>query len=124
LNLAFGLGLLNLLEQILQCQLNATLIFANGICRRKARKSVAFSLLHWYNVNLRTTFSVAVGPLGMIFDGANIWVASESGNVTKLRGSDGADLGRFGVGGRNVSGVAFEGANIWVANNGNPASKP
>jgi len=45
-------------------------------------------------------------------------VANEGSNsVTKLRASDGANLGTFAVG-FNPEGVAFDGANIWVANKG------
>ena len=52
----------------------------------------------------------------MAFDGANIWVTNVgSNNVTKLRASDGTNLGTFPVGG-NPPGVAFDGANIWVTN--------
>jgi DNA-binding beta-propeller fold protein YncE len=52
-------------------------------------------------------------PMGVSFDGANIWVANEfSNNVTKLRASDGATLGTFAV--MRPFGVAFDGANIWV----------
>ena len=35
--------------------------------------------------------------------------------MTKLRASDGANLGNFSVG-SDLLGVAFDGANIWVAN--------
>ena len=37
--------------------------------------------------------------------------------MTKLRASDGANLGNFDVGAASF-GVAFDGANIWVANQG------
>ena len=37
--------------------------------------------------------------------------------MTKLRASDGANLGTFPVG-DEPNGVAFDGANIWVANFG------
>jgi len=40
-----------------------------------------------------------------------------SDTVTKLRASDGANLGNFSVG-NQPTGVAFDGANIWVANQG------
>ncbi|MFZ1133786.1 MAG: hypothetical protein WAN69_02490 [Candidatus Korobacteraceae bacterium] len=57
--------------------------------------------------------------MGIAFDGANIWVASESdigsGIVTKLRASDGANLGTFPAPGDPI-GIAFDGANIWVTN--------
>jgi sugar lactone lactonase YvrE len=64
------------------------------------------------------TFTVGTNPKGIAFDGANIWVvnSSSNGTVTKLRTSDGANLGTFTVGEFPI-GVAFDGANIWVANN-------
>jgi YVTN family beta-propeller protein len=72
--------------------------------------------LHWYKANLTTAFGVGTRPLGVAFDGANIWVTNTGSNtVTKLRASDGTVLGTFGVG-TNPSGLAFDGANIWVAN--------
>jgi len=61
-------------------------------------------------------FSVGSGPYAIAFDGANIWVANQSGdNVTKLKASDGSLLATYGVGSQPV-GIAFDGANIWVAN--------
>jgi DNA-binding beta-propeller fold protein YncE len=52
----------------------------------------------------------------MAYDGTNMWVINQSGSsVTKLRGSDGANLGTFAVG-YNPVGIAFDGANMWVAN--------
>jgi outer membrane lipoprotein-sorting protein len=60
------------------------------------------------------TFPVGNSPSGMAFDGANIWVADTGSNtVTKLRASDGTNLGAFLVG-ASPYGVAFDGANIWV----------
>ncbi len=62
------------------------------------------------------TFDVGKFPIGLVYDGMNIWVANaESNTVTKLRASDGAVLGTFTVGKFPV-GVAFDGRNIWVAN--------
>jgi hypothetical protein len=73
------------------------------------------ALLHWYNANLTASFAVVANPLGVAFDGANIWVANrDSDNVTKLRASDGTTLGTFRV--EDPFGMAFDGANIWVAN--------
>ena len=57
--------------------------------------------------------------VGIAFDGANIWVTNEaSSTVTKLRASDGSNLGVFsaGVAGSLPRGIAFDGANVWVAN--------
>jgi hypothetical protein len=46
------------------------------------------------------------------------WVTIHFGDsVTKLRASDGANLGSFPVGFRPW-GAAFDGANLWVANTG------
>ena len=74
------------------------------------------ALLKWFGANRAASFSVGSTPLGVAFDGADIWVTSEgSGTVTKLRASDGANLGTFSVGGM-AFGVAFDGADIWVAN--------
>jgi DNA-binding beta-propeller fold protein YncE len=57
-------------------------------------------------------------PHGLVFDGANIWVANAgSNNVSKLRTSDGKLLGTFDVGGE-AEGMAFDGANIWVSHGG------
>ena len=41
--------------------------------------------LHWYGANQTTQFSVGTFPCGVVFDGANIWVANVfHGTVTKL----------------------------------------
>jgi hypothetical protein len=73
------------------------------------------ALLQWY----RQDFAVGSSPRAVAFDGANIWVANQvNNNVTKLRASDGANLGTFAAG-SFPQGLAFDGANIWVANEGN-----
>jgi hypothetical protein len=78
----------------------------------------AIAILRWYSANLTTNFDTGIGPEGIAFDGAHIWVANFSGNdVTELEASDGALLGTFN-GGSSPVGVAFDGANIWVANSG------
>jgi len=81
--------------------------------------SSAFKLLgslRWDLLKPQANFSVGNNPHGVAFDGVNIWVAN-NGSVTKLRASDGTNLGTFAVG-TNPNGVAFDGANIWVANTG------
>jgi hypothetical protein len=58
---------------------------------------------------------VGSGPLGIAFDGANMWIANRGdGTVSKLRASDGKTLGTFQA---PVApyGVAFDGTNIWVS---------
>jgi hypothetical protein len=63
-------------------------------------------------------FVVGRGPWGVAFDGANVWVTNgHDGTVTKLRASDGTNLGTFRVGSEPY-GVAFDGTNVWVANYG------
>jgi hypothetical protein len=57
------------------------------------------AILHWYDANLTTTFTVGDGPEWMAFDGANLWVANFNGNnVTKLQVSTGKVLGKYAVG--------------------------
>ena len=77
----------------------------------------AVALLRWYPANLTTSFPAYTS--GITFDGENIWLTASNG-VTKLRASDGANLGTFSWGGYSGGGVAFDGANIWVANNPDP----
>src|SRR5579863_276295 len=75
--------------------------------------------LRWYQANLaRNSFTVGKTqnsfPYGLAFDGQSLWTAnSGDGTVTKLRTSDGANLGTFTVGGQ-PNGVVFDGANVWV----------
>ena len=55
-------------------------------------------------------------PQGIVFDGTNIWFGNPlSHTVTKLRASDGTNLGSFGVGALPLS-LVFDGTSIWVAN--------
>jgi hypothetical protein len=68
------------------------------------------------NPDLVQSFPVGSGPIGVVFDGANIWtINSGSDNVTKLRASDGALQGTFTVGDNPQYG-AFDGSNVWVGN--------
>ena len=74
--------------------------------------------LRWDLLKGQADFTAGTGPRGLAFDGANIWVTNQSGNnVTKLRASDGANLGTFAVG-TGPTGIAFDGANMWVMNSG------
>ena len=92
---------------------------ATGAVGTGARNPLQIALLRWYEgYDSGVAFNVGTQPIGVAFDGANIWVANLlSNNVTKLRASDGALLGTFSVGTQPV-GVAFDGANIWVTNFG------
>jgi uncharacterized protein (TIGR03437 family) len=61
---------------------------------------------------------VGESPQGIVFDGANIWVANNgSATVTKLLASTGASVASYTVG-TNPYGLVFDGINIWVTNNG------
>src|SRR5438445_12756623 len=60
------------------------------------------------------SFPIAAGPYGIVFDGANVWVASYTSNViTECRASDGAVLRTIPV---RLSPyyLAYDGANIWA----------
>jgi DNA-binding beta-propeller fold protein YncE len=68
--------------------------------------------------NVLGTFPVGSSPHGLVFDGANIWVANAgSNNVTKVRASDGKTRATFNVG-NQAEGTAFDGTNIWVSHGG------
>jgi hypothetical protein len=75
--------------------------------------------LQWYDAN-QTGLTYAAGtiPLGIAFDGANMWITNQNANsVTKRRANDGANLGTFAVGSL-PNAIAFDGANMWVVNLG------
>jgi len=66
--------------------------------------------------NVLNTVSVGLGPMGIVFDGTNVWVANQSGGtVTELSATDGSLLGTFKVG-SVPQGIAFDGVDVWVAN--------
>jgi hypothetical protein len=77
--------------------------------------------LQWYSVNetgLRYTIPDGNGVL-IAFDGANMWVVSGQqlfSSVTKLRASDGANLGTFNAGTERPICIIFDGANMWISN--------
>ena len=63
-----------------------------------------------------TTYTVGTNPMGICFDGTNIWVVnSGSNNVTKLSASNGTTLGTYTVG-TEPRDICFDGTNIWVTN--------
>ena len=65
------------------------------------------------------SFGVGLAPVGIAFDGANIWVVNNLDNtVTKLRANDGTVLGIFNSGNFPRE-IVFDGANIWVSNGNN-----
>ena len=61
-------------------------------------------------------YPVGNGPVAVASDGSNIWVANEfDDSLTKLRASDGMELGTFPVG-DGPRALAFDGRSVWVAN--------
>jgi hypothetical protein len=54
-----------------------------------------------------------------------MWVASfDAATLTRLRVTDGANLGTFPAGGPTPIAIAFDGANIWVTHHlGNTVTK-
>jgi hypothetical protein len=77
------------------------------------------ALLRWYEANESgIAFPVGSRPFAVAFDGVHIWVANNTaGTVSKLRASDGVELGPFLVGAGPIS-LAFDGAHIWVTHSG------
>src|SRR5207253_2333414 len=62
------------------------------------------------------SFPVGTWPTALAFDGANVWVTNLGDNtVTKLRASDGVNLGTFRVG-EYPAWITFDGTNVWVSN--------
>jgi len=74
------------------------------------------ALLKWWGVSSAdNTVTVGAGPLGMCFDGANIWVANfGNGTVSKVNASTGATIATYGAA-IETSGICFDGVSIWVA---------
>src|SRR5437764_14650629 len=70
--------------------------------------------LRWYPANTGLSFPVASSPYGIVFDGANMWVASNTGNViTEFRASDGAVLRTITLT-MSPYCLAYDGTNIWA----------
>ncbi len=77
------------------------------------------AILRWYPANqIGQSYPVGNLPVGIAFDGTNLWVANEgAATVTKLRSADGSLVGTYPVGVKPVA-IAYDGASIWVANSG------
>lgn len=61
------------------------------------------------------TFPVGSTPLGLAFDGTNIWVTDWIGDaLIKVRASDGVILGTYGI--FEPHHVACDGTSVWVTN--------
>ena len=58
----------------------------------------------------------ANGPVGIAFDGTNMWVSNCHDNTVTELSPDGGTLGTFPVG-DCPNEIAFDGTNMWVVNN-------
>lgn len=71
-----------------------------------------------------TFTQVARGPTQLVSDGIDVWVTNYYGDpgqeyrITKLRGTDGTNLGSFPVGYAFPWGITFDGTYLWTANYG------
>ncbi len=75
------------------------------------------ALLKWYAANQSgASFNVGTGPIGVAFDGANIWVTNSATTPSPSCGLRTAPNWERSTWVRDPEGVAFDGANIWVAN--------
>jgi hypothetical protein len=82
---------------------------------QKTQEQIA--TLHWYDVNKSfDDIPVGLGPIGMVFDGDNIWAVNNTGNtVTKIDGRSGSAINSYVVGSSPFA-AAFDGTSIWVTN--------
>ena len=67
-----------------------------------------------------TTITVGQRPLGVAYDGENMWVVNNNacacpGTVSKVRASDKTTLGSYPVGDGPIFAL-FDGANVWISN--------
>jgi len=94
--------------------LNAEMVGGNKLTDLDSRYRLPTQIA----VTATTSYSVGTYPVGIAFDGTNIWTTNKnSNNVTKLLASTGATVGTYSVGSKPF-GIAFDGDNIWVANSG------
>jgi hypothetical protein len=66
----------------------------------------------WSATNVTTGFS---SPIGILFDGSNVWVTDQGDNKLKKLDQNGAIVQTVNV--ESPSYPAFDGTNIWVPNN-------
>src|SRR5204862_4044534 len=99
-----------------EAELASTQLTANGVVSGTYFNPLQVGMLSWFRAGRPSSFAVGAAPIGVAFDGANMWVTNRNdGTVTKLRANDGGVLGTFMAGARPY-GIAFDGANIWVTN--------
>jgi DNA-binding beta-propeller fold protein YncE len=65
---------------------------------------------------IQGTFPVGTNPVGIAYDGANIWTANqEADTVTRLRARSGLITRTIPVEDQPI-GILYDGMSIWVAN--------
>ena len=69
------------------------------------------------------TFEPGILPLGLTFDGANIWVADNAATVRKIRASDGVTVGTFPMTNFFPVDIVFDGTAVWVTSQSGNAVK-
>ena len=91
---------------------------ADGRYARLSPTTQQIAMLKWYAAISTTWSNFGVGdtPIGIAFDGANMWVTNANSNtVSVLRASDGHHVMTPTVGGTPET-IAFDGVNMWVPN--------
>jgi len=73
-------------------------------------------LFRWMSIRILATYSgTGTGPVGIAFDGTNMWVANNgAASVTKIA-PDGTMTTYSGTG-SGPYGIAFDGTNMWASN--------
>ena len=76
------------------------------------------ALHRWYGAtDVGVEIPVGTFPGSATFDGDHMWVSMNTGELMKVRASDGAVLGTYPCGASPVA-SCFDGAHIWVTNSG------
>lgn len=89
---------------------DGTYMWARGSLMGKVSK------LRTGDATVAAVFTIGDEAFSMCFDGANMWIGTFFGGVTKVRAIDGANLGTFA--GASVGALAFDGASVWMTNQG------
>ena len=81
------------------------------------RTNQQIATLRWYDVNYSfPQLAVGTGPIGITFDGENIWTVNNSANsVTKISASAGRVINTYPVG-TSPFAAASDGTYLWVTN--------
>jgi hypothetical protein len=94
----------------------------SGLTGTGSYNPLQVALLKWGpNLNsANNTITVGGQPIGVCFDGANIWVGNN--NAVKLSAATGATLAAYSAA-HGINYICFDGLNIWGSNGSSFASK-